>query len=111
VPVWWTFAGSSANSALSAGLAGVVDPVSSVNALRLRLCADVSAAELRNAVEAGGERLANTDPVIDDQAADALKFSAAIPRALAIETLRRRLSDPDAVRATISAAICETRIA
>jgi ATP-dependent Lhr-like helicase len=45
---------------------------------------------------------------VDGQAVDVLKFSAAIPRALADETLGWRLSDPDAVRATIQAAIHET---
>jgi hypothetical protein len=49
-PIWWTFAGSSANSALGAGLADLIDPVASVGGLRIRLRADASTDRLRKAI-------------------------------------------------------------
>lgn len=104
--IWWTFAGSRANAALAAGLTDVIDPASSVSGLRLRLRADTSAEQLRKTITSNHDRLVHPEPVVDDQAADALKFSTAIPPSLAVETIGRRLGDPDAIRATVGAGIC-----
>ena len=104
-PVWWTFAGSQANAGLAAGLTGLADPASSVSGLRLRLRADVTAGELKRTITSNRDRLVHAEPVVDSRAVTALKFSSAVPRSLAVETLVQRLSEPSAIRATIDAGI------
>jgi ATP-dependent Lhr-like helicase len=104
-PTWWTFAGFAANSALASGLADLVDPVASVGGLRLRLRASVSVGQLSAVLTARRNQLATTEPDVDEQAISALKFSAAIPRELACQTIRRRLTDGAAVLSTLDASI------
>ena len=103
--VWWTFAGFAANSALASGLGDLVDRDASVGDLRLRLRKHVTSTELRKALDRRRDDLVAARPAIDDDAVAGLKFSAAVPRALAQETLAARLADPPAVLATLQAII------
>jgi ATP-dependent Lhr-like helicase len=104
-PIWWTFAGLAANRALASGLADLVDPTESVGALRLRLHPGASVGHLSAALSARREQLATTEPDVDERAVGTLKFSAAIPRELACQTIRERLIDGAAVLSTVDAGI------
>ena len=106
-PTWWTFAGFAANSALATGLADVVDRDAPVGELRLRLRPDVDAAALRGALKSRARELPRVRPVVDHEALQGLKFSAAVVPNLAEETLAERLSDPEAVRAVVRALVHE----
>ena len=109
-PAWWTFAGHAANTTLSDGLPGLVDSDVTVGPLRLGMRPDVTASQIRVAIEDGRDRLIASAPSVDDRAVDALKFSAAVPRSLAVETVSRRLSDPAGVRSTIDSVIRDVRL-
>jgi ATP-dependent Lhr-like helicase len=88
---WWTWAGTAANRTLQASL-DVVDPKQRLGdrVLRLRHGIDLreAAAELRGSKV--GELV---DPAVNTYALRGLKFSAALPEALATETIARRLGD------------------
>ena len=103
--MWWTFAGFAANSGLAEGLSDVADADASVGDLRLRLGCDVSAADLRQALDERAELLVKARPQISDEAVAALKFSVALPIELARATLSERLTDPGGVRKTVSSSI------
>jgi ATP-dependent Lhr-like helicase len=102
-PTWWTFAGSAANSALASGLPDLADPANTVGGLRLRLRQSVSLGQLRAALDARRAQLVTAEADVDEQAVGALKFSAAIPRELACQTVRRRLTNSAAVVNTVDA--------
>jgi ATP-dependent helicase Lhr and Lhr-like helicase len=104
-PTWWTFAGFAANGALATGLADLADPTESIGSLCLRLRASVSVGQLSAAVAARRDQLATAEPDVHEQAVSALKFSAAIPKDLACQTVRRRLTDGAAVLNTVDAAV------
>ena len=101
--VWWTFAGFAANSALVSGLPDLID--SAVGDLCLQLRPDASPAQLRAVLRERRDQLVTTAPAIDEKAVDGLKFSAAIPRKLAVETVSQRLTDREAVLETVDAPI------
>jgi ATP-dependent Lhr-like helicase len=105
--VWWTFAGFAANSALAAGLDDLVDPDASVGELRLRLRSGIDSSALRSVLELRREQLRRIRPIVDDASVEGLKFSAALPRELAKDTLAERLADPETVRAVAKAPIRE----
>lgn len=86
---WWTWAGTAANRTLQASLPGIVDPRQRIDEKSIRLLPDVSVAQL-SAVLATVEW---SDPPVDEAALRGLKFSAALPRELAIHTLGARLGD------------------
>jgi ATP-dependent helicase Lhr and Lhr-like helicase len=88
---WWTWAGYRANATLAATLRGVADPAQRVSDLSVRLRGDLRAAAWPSAVRALGGCLAL--PEVDDKALAGLKFSAALPRELAVATLASRLAD------------------
>ncbi|WP_322753664.1 DEAD/DEAH box helicase [Frankia sp. Cas3] len=104
-PVWWTFAGFAANSALAAGLGELVDPDAAVGDLRVRLHPHVTAADLRGMIDRRSADLVVARPDIDDDAVKGLKFSAAVPGELGRQTLAERLADPGAVQACVRATI------
>lgn len=88
---WWTWAGTAANRTLHASL-DIVDPKQRLDdrVLRLRHGTDLreAAAELR------ASKVAElVDPAVNPFALRGLKFSAALPEALARETISRRLGD------------------
>jgi ATP-dependent Lhr-like helicase len=109
-PIWWTFAGHAANATLSDGLPGLVDCDVTVGPLRMRMRPEITASQIRVAIEDGRDRLIASVPSVDDQAVDALKFSAAVPRSLAVETVSRRLSDPGGVSSTVDSVIWDVRL-
>lgn len=88
---WWTWAGYRVNATLQASLAGVADPVARGSDLFVRLRADLRASSWPSLVRAVSGRLEL--PAIDEKALAGLKFSAALPRQLAVATLAGRLAD------------------
>jgi ATP-dependent Lhr-like helicase len=102
-PVWWTFAGLAANRALASGLADMADPGAPVTGLALPLRPEVSAGQLRHVLESQREHLLAAEPPVNDQAIESLKFSTAIPRELARDTVSQRLADQKAVQETLDA--------
>jgi ATP-dependent Lhr-like helicase len=100
---WWTFAGLAANRALASGLADMTEPGAPVTGLALILRPDVSPGQLRHVLVSRREHLLAATPSVDDQAIESLKFSVAIPRALARDTVGQRLVDPKAVQETLHA--------
>ncbi|MEV1244850.1 DEAD/DEAH box helicase [Nonomuraea sp. NPDC049750] len=86
---WWTWAGHRANATLRATLGPLSDPAQRADALSLRL---------RNDLDAQNWRMAMRDlslclPDIDLKALNGLKFSAALPVDLALDTLQSRMAD------------------
>lgn len=102
-PTWWTFAGLAANRALASGLADMTDPGAPVTDLALPLRAEVPPEQFRHVLGSRRGRLLADEPPVDDQAIENLKFSAAIPRELARDTVGRRLADREAVQETLDA--------
>jgi ATP-dependent Lhr-like helicase len=91
---WWTWAGTAANRTLHASLVGLVDPAQRMDDRRLRLRTDLSAREVGSLLDhARGDAL--RWPEVSPDAVSGLKFSEALPTALAVETLAERLADVD----------------
>ncbi|GAA0926831.1 DEAD/DEAH box helicase [Pseudonocardia zijingensis] len=88
---WWTWAGAAANRTLHASL-DIVDPKQRLGdrVLRLRHGIDLheAAAQLRESKAAD-----LVDPPVNPFALRGLKFSAALPESLAVDTVARRLGD------------------
>jgi len=99
---WWTWAGTAANRTLQASLPGIVDPRQRLDEKSIRLLPDVTVSQLSAALAAIDWR----DPPVDEAALRGLKFSAALPRELAVHTLGARLADiPSAI-----SVVGETRV-
>ena len=88
---WWTWAGYRVNATLKATLGGVADESQRVDDLSIRLRADLRPSTWRHAVSELKDRLCL--PEVDDKALAGLKFSDALPRPLAVQTLATRLAD------------------
>ncbi|MDQ2706430.1 MAG: DEAD/DEAH box helicase [Actinomycetota bacterium] len=88
---WWTWAGSAANRTLHASLQ-VVDPKQRVGDQLLRLHHNIDLREAAAALSAHEGSELGEAPV-DPQALRGLKFSEALPEALASQTVARRLGD------------------
>jgi ATP-dependent Lhr-like helicase len=102
-PTWWTFAGLAANRALASVLADMTDPGAPVTDLALPLRPEVPPGRLQSVLGSRRRGLLAAEPPVDDQAIENLKFSAAIPRDLARDTVSRRLADQESVRETLAA--------
>lgn len=90
--IWWTWAGTAANASLAAALEQI-GVAASADAFAVTVEADVSLEALRGC----SELLASdhpAQPIVDQDALDGLKFSAALPPNLAADTMVRRMTDP-----------------
>ncbi len=99
---WWTFAGLRANAALSERLAEQgLSVISRDNfGITLRERSTIPVAQALERL-----RGAPVDPApgaLAEEALDGLKFSACVPRDLALEMLRTRLGDPSGFEATLN---------
>lgn len=88
---WCTWAGFRANATLAATLGEVVDPLQHFDDLQIRLRSELTPQAWRQLTADATQRLCLPD--ISERALDGLKFSAALPRRLAVATLAARLSD------------------
>jgi ATP-dependent Lhr-like helicase len=97
---WWTWAGYRANATLKATLGGLADEKQRVDDVSIRLRGDLSPQAWSEATaELRGQLCL---PEIDDKALAGLKFSAALPRRLAVATLATRLADLDHAAAVMA---------
>jgi ATP-dependent helicase Lhr and Lhr-like helicase len=102
---WWTWAGASANATLHATLPGLVHPLQRVDNFSLRLRRDLTMPELHTAVTAAQCRPLAA-PAINDEALPGLKFSTALPRSIAVDTLGARVADPDGAATVLREPSC-----
>lgn len=81
--------GTAANRTLQASLPDLVDPRQRIDEKSIRLLPYVSAERFAAALAT----VEWTDPPVDEAALRGLKFSAALPRGLAMHTVGARLGD------------------
>jgi ATP-dependent Lhr-like helicase len=96
---WWTWAGYRVNATLKATLGALADESQRVDDLSIRLRADLGPPTWRQAVSELKDRLCL--PEIDDKALAGLKFSEALPRPLAVQTLATRLADLEGAKSVL----------
>ena len=91
---WWTWGGMKVNRTLMAWLPTLVDPTQRLNETWLRLHGDLTIDQISEALQTARK---STDPrplpAVDAEALRGLKFSEALPRDLAIDTLAHRMID------------------
>ena len=98
---WWTFAGIRANAMLGELLGTLGAPTARDANLSIRLRDGVAFEELQGRLDAASADVTKCAFPVSDDAVDALKFSACLPRRLAVRTLQERGADRDAVRACL----------
>lgn len=86
---WWTWAGSAVNRTLQASLPEIVDPRQRIGDRSLRLRPDLTSRDISAALS----EVTMRNPVVNANAVSGLKFSAALPPDLAVDTLATRLGD------------------
>ncbi len=91
---WWTWAGFRANATLLATIGELAHPSRRFHDSHVSLREDLTYEMWRSGMNDIAEHLRL--PHIDERALDGLKFSAALPRHIAIDTLASRLADRDA---------------
>lgn len=96
---WWTFAGLRANTMLGEQIGALRLPGSREDNLSIRLRDGTSAGDVKRCLDNVSDAAETSPFPVTDAAADSLKFSACLPGELAARTLRKRGSDPAAVRA------------
>ena len=95
---WWTFAGGVANTILSHQLGHLGE--AKANNVSITIEGDPPIDELRRQIGSLGAE--GMSPACDPAAVDNLKFSEALPRALAEEVFFARFSDEVAIRAVLA---------
>lgn len=98
---WWTWAGLRANATLATTLSEVVDPAFGFDDHQIRLREDLTRESWRTATADAAERLCL--PEVSEKALVGLKFSAALPKRLAIATLAARMADLPGVASVLAA--------
>lgn len=95
---WWTWAGTTANRTLHASFPDLFEPAQRINEKAIRLRSGLDIAEL------GKLRTGRTlvPPRVNPNALAGLKFSTALPQALAMDTLARRLGNPSVAKSVIA---------
>ncbi|MGV9326752.1 DEAD/DEAH box helicase [Streptosporangium sandarakinum] len=96
---WWTWAGFRANATLAATLEGIAVSGQRVDDESVRLRSDLTPEMWRVGTADAAERLCLPD--VDERALHGLKFSAALPKRLAVATLAARLADLDGAVAVL----------
>ncbi|MGW3604363.1 DEAD/DEAH box helicase [Micromonospora sp. NPDC005161] len=91
---WWTWAGFRANATLTATLGQAIDPVERFDDCSIRLRENLTPDAWAVAAAEADARLCL--PEIDEKALNGLKFSAALPKRLAMATLAARSADLEA---------------
>ena len=95
---WWTFAGLRANTMLGELIGTHRLPTAREESLSIRLKDGTGAEDLKGRLDQVDAEANDAVFPITDDAVDSLKFSACLPRGLAVRTLRERHSDRPAVR-------------
>lgn len=95
---WWTFAGLRANTVLGEAIGPLRTPGARAANLFIGLQDQATAVQVE-AVLRQAEATADAPLLpVSDEALESLKFAECLPLAVAQQTLRARLADPDAVR-------------
>lgn len=98
--MWWTFAGTRANSSISSALGQLgIEATPNAEGVRMEFCPHETFQQI-DEVLSSGQGLAQ----IDQDALDGLKFSAALPQPMARETLQARLSGVDRALVSVQSA-------
>jgi len=108
---WWTFAGLRANITLGELIGTLRLPAFRDDNLSIRLRDGVGVEELRRRLDAVEVETTEEAFPVSDEAVDALKFSACLPKELAVRTLRERGSDPTAVSTCLQEPIRQIALA
>ena len=108
---WWTFAGLRANMTLGELIGTLRLPAAREDNLSIRLRDGVGVEELRRRLDAVDVETTEEAFPASDEAVDSLKFSACLPKELAVRTLRRRGSDPAAVRTCLQEPVRQVTLA
>lgn len=87
---WWTWAGAKANRTLAAWAPDLIPPRQRIGAESVRLHSDLTRDEIREGIAAVLDSGYRPLPAVDARAVKGLKFSAALPVALAQRTLAVR---------------------
>ena len=106
---WWTWAGARANGTIASALAnvrpGLVDELDRYDNRYIKLRADATPGEVREALTAAretfGEDLQGVVAPVSDEAVKQLKFAELLPPALAAATLSARAADSMGCRAVV----------
>ncbi|MBT2452738.1 DEAD/DEAH box helicase [Streptomyces sp. ISL-43] len=98
---WWTWAGYRANATLAATLPSISDPIQRPTDCYVRLREDLTPDMWRAARESTSDGAALVLPDVDPRAVHGLKFSAALPKRLAMATVAARLADFDGALASL----------
>jgi ATP-dependent Lhr-like helicase len=99
---WWTFAGYRANLSLAEALSKRACPGIRSDNFGLTFETGSRLDSIESAIAALPTADADSfRPVVDERAIEGLKFSACLPRPLALEMLERRLADVEGVKAVL----------
>ena len=92
---WWTWAGATANRTLAAWGGQIVAPRQRIGSESLRLQRDLSVSDIREGLAAMRALEAPLpQPAVDVRAVSGLKFSVALPKELAVQTISARIGNP-----------------
>ncbi|TDV52011.1 hypothetical protein [Actinophytocola oryzae] len=100
---WWTWAGTAANRCLAVSLPELVDRQQRIGDRSLRLRSGLTVKEIQTALD---DEVRLRLPSVDRNALSGLKFSVALPPALAERTVAERLAD----MSSASAVLMEKRV-
>ncbi len=108
---WWTFAGLAANSEIAAAIGEHHNSGSRPQNFYISLQQRASSDAVRQCVKSmRAEEFAVEDDT-PDEVLDGLKFSACLPKYLALRTARERMSDPAAIKACLEEPIRSVDVA
>lgn len=100
---WWTFAGHAANACLAPALSQATQSKVDFDSFTLQFESHVSTESIDQAIKSlQSKDAASFLPNIDQAALDGLKFSECLPQDLALDVLRSRLQDIEAVDSTLT---------
>ena len=108
---WWTFAGLRANTMLGELIGTHRLPTAREENLSIRLQDGTGAEDLKGRLDQVDAEAQEAVFPVTDEAVEALKFSACLPRELAERTLRARNSDRPAVRTCLREQIRQVTVA
>ena len=108
---WWTFAGLRANTMLGELIGTHRLPTAREENLSIRLQDGTGAEDLKSRLDQVDAEAQEAVFPVTDEAVEALKFSACLPRELAERTLRARNSDRPAVRTCLREQIRQVTVA
>lgn len=103
---WWTFAGARANGVFSSVLSEALSLNVKADDFTIRFSGDISVTAVAKAIETlSSSGILEYACPLDERAIEGLKFAEALPMELALQSLRERMNDPDAISSLLSASL------